>query len=121
LQKGNSSQGRQVKLCERNNSANTTVSEEGGAGGAPGVGAEIPLQPMEKTTVRQAVPMQPMDVHRGTDTHLQPVENPMLEQVNVPEAGCEPVGSPHWNRLLAGPVDLWGEEPTLEQVCWQGL
>ena len=29
--------------------------------------------------------------------------------------------SPQWSRLLAGPVDLWREELTLEQVCWQGL
>ncbi|GAB0185779.1 cAMP-dependent protein kinase inhibitor alpha [Grus japonensis] len=43
------SQKRGVRRCERNNSADTKVSEEGGEGGAPGAGAEIPLQPMEKT------------------------------------------------------------------------
>ncbi|GAB0185306.1 junction-mediating and -regulatory protein-like [Grus japonensis] len=43
------------------NSADTKVSAEGGAGGAPGAGAEIPLQPMEKTMVKQAVPLQPME------------------------------------------------------------
>jgi len=36
-------------------SADTKVSEEGGGGGASGTEAEIPLQPMEKTMVRQAV------------------------------------------------------------------
>ncbi|GAB0176032.1 AN1-type zinc finger protein 5-like [Grus japonensis] len=61
----------------------TKVSEEGGAGGAPGAGAEIPLQPMEKTVVRQAVPLQPMDVDGGADIHLQPMEDPMLEQVDA--------------------------------------
>ncbi|GAB0180767.1 E3 ubiquitin-protein ligase MARCHF3 [Grus japonensis] len=49
---------RGVRRCERNNSADTKVSEEGGAGGAPGTGAEIPLQPLEKTMARQAVPLQ---------------------------------------------------------------
>ena len=31
------------------------------------------------------------------------------------------MGSPRWSRLLAGPVDLWREEPMLEQVFWQEL
>ena len=39
----------------------------------------------------------------------------------MPEGGCDPVGSPHWSRLLAGPVVPWREEPMLEQVCWQDL
>ncbi|KAK4829703.1 hypothetical protein QYF61_006078 [Mycteria americana] len=42
--------------------------------------------------VRQAVPLQPMEVHGGADIHLQPVEDPMLEQVDVPEGGCDPRG-----------------------------
>jgi len=50
------------------------VGEEGGGGGAPGAGAEIHLQPVVKTMVRQAVPLQPMEVHSGADIHLQPVE-----------------------------------------------
>jgi len=37
------------------------------------------------------------------------------------EGGCHPVGSPCYSRLLAGPLDPWREEPTLEQGCWQGL
>ena len=56
--------------CETNNSADPQVTEEGGGGGAPGTGAEIPLQPVGKTMVRQAVPLQPM-------------EDPMLEQVDA--------------------------------------
>ena len=54
-----------------------------GGGGAPGTGAEIPLQPVVKTMVRQAVPLQPMDVHSGADIHLQPVEDPMPEQMDA--------------------------------------
>jgi len=42
------------------NSADPTVSAEGGVGGAPGTGAEVPLQPVEQPMVRQAVPLQPM-------------------------------------------------------------
>jgi len=62
-----------------------------------------------------------MEVHDGADIHLQPVEDPMLEQMDVPEGGCDPVERPPCSRLLAGPVDLWREEPMLKQVCWQGL
>ena len=47
---------RGVRICERNNSGDTKVSEEGEGRGAPGTGAEIPLQPVVKTMVRQAVP-----------------------------------------------------------------
>ncbi|GAB0184633.1 cAMP-dependent protein kinase inhibitor alpha [Grus japonensis] len=45
------------------------------------------------------------------------MEDPMPEEVETPEGGCDPVGSPRWSRLLAGPVDPWREKPTPEQVC----
>ncbi|NXL08435.1 RETR1 regulator, partial [Mesembrinibis cayennensis] len=96
-----------VRTCERNNPADTKVSEEGGGGGAPGARAEISLQPMVKTMVRQAVPLQPMEVHGGADLHLQLVEDPTLEQVDAPKGGCDPMGSLHWSWLLAGPADPW--------------
>ena len=67
----------------RSNSADTKVSEEGGGGGAPGARAEIPLQPMVKTMVRQAVPLQPMEVNGGADIHLQHMEDPTWEQVDA--------------------------------------
>ncbi|GAB0203952.1 AN1-type zinc finger protein 5-like [Grus japonensis] len=76
---------------------------------------------MVKTMGRQAVPLQPMEDDGRADIHLQPMEDPTLEQVEAPEGGCDPVGSPCWSRLLAGPVDPWREEPTLKQVCWQDL
>ncbi|GAB0207243.1 EH domain-containing protein 4 [Grus japonensis] len=112
---------RGVRRCERNNSADTKVSAEGGGGGAPGARAEIPLQPVVKTMVKQAVPLQPMEDDGGAYIQLKPVEDPTPEQVEVPKGGCDPVGSPCWSRLLAGPVDPWREDPTLEQVCWQDL
>jgi len=43
-------------MRERNNSADTKVNEEGGEGGNPGTRVKIPLQPVEKTMERQAVP-----------------------------------------------------------------
>ena len=45
-----------------------SVKKEG-EGGALGARAEIPLQPVGKTMVRQAVPLQPMEVHSGADIH----------------------------------------------------
>ena len=65
-----------MRICERNHSADTKVSEEGGGA----TGAAIPLQSMKKTMVRQVVPLQPAEVHGGADLHLQPVEDLMLEQ-----------------------------------------
>ncbi|PKU46070.1 protein pxr1-like [Limosa lapponica baueri] len=91
----NSNWKRGAKICERNNSAGPKVSEEGGGGGAPGTGAEIPLQPMVKTMVRHSVPLQPMEVNSGTDIYLQPIEDPMPEQADVPEGSCHPLETPH--------------------------
>ncbi|CAM9951837.1 unnamed protein product, partial [Bubo scandiacus] len=54
---------------------------------------------MEKPMVRQAVLLQPMKVHDGTDIHLQPVEDPTLEQDDAPEGGCDPVESPCWSKF----------------------
>jgi len=74
-----------VRQCERNTSVDTKVSKEEGRGGAPGARAEIlPLQPVMKTMVRQAVPLQSMEVHSGADIHLlQSVEHPTPEQGNA--------------------------------------
>ncbi|GAB0176357.1 AN1-type zinc finger protein 5-like [Grus japonensis] len=76
---------------------------------------------MEKTMVRQAVHLQPMEDDGGADIYLQPMEDPMPEQVETPEGGCDVVGSPRWSKLLAGPVAPWREKPPLEQVCWLDL
>ncbi|GAB0184744.1 hypothetical protein GRJ2_000939700 [Grus japonensis] len=116
---------RGVRRCERNNSADTKVSAEGGGGRAPGTGAEIPLQPVEKTMVRQAVPLQPMKDDGRADIHLQPVEDPTLEQVDAqrrlwphgkptleqaPDRTCGLVerGAHAGAGLLAGLVTSWG-------------
>ncbi|GAB0182469.1 AN1-type zinc finger protein 5-like [Grus japonensis] len=56
-----------------------------------------------------------MEDDGGADIHLQPIEDPTPEQVDAPEGVCDPVGSPRWSKLLAGPVDPWREEPTPEQ------
>ena len=50
------------------NSTDTKASE-GGGGGALGARAEIPLQPVGKTIVKQVVPLQPMVVHGGAGIH----------------------------------------------------
>ncbi|PKU40162.1 protein pxr1-like [Limosa lapponica baueri] len=60
---------RSEKNCGRNNLADTKVTEEGGAEGAPGFGAKIPLQPVEKTMVKQIVPTQNTNDHVGEDIH----------------------------------------------------
>ena len=68
---------------ESNNPADTKASEERGGGSAPRTRAEVPLQPVMKTMVRQAVPLQPMEVHCGADLHLQPMEHPTMEKMDA--------------------------------------
>ncbi|KAJ7411169.1 protein pxr1-like [Willisornis vidua] len=79
-----------VRICETNSPAATRVSE---GGRFPVKGAEIPMQSMK--------------VHRGAEIHLQSMEDPTPEEVDVPEGICHTVGSSCWSRLLTGPVDLW--------------
>ena len=43
---------------------------------------------------QQAVPLQPMEVNCGVDAHLQPMEDPMLEQGDAPKDGCDSMGKP---------------------------
>jgi len=62
-----------------------------------------------------------MEAHGGADIHVQPLEDPMPEEVDAPEEGSDPMQYTRCGRLLAGPVDLWREAPMLEQVCWQDL
>jgi len=69
-------EGRGVRIHERNNSADPKVRE---GGGVPSAGAEVHLQPVEKTMVRQAVPLQPVEAHSGADINLQPVDDPTQE------------------------------------------
>jgi len=72
-----------VRICEINSPGDTTVSEEGEEACVPGTGANLPLQPVEKSMVRQAAPLLLMEVYTGADIHLQPMEDPTPEQVDV--------------------------------------
>lgn len=94
-----------MRTCQRNNCADIKVTEEGGD--APGIGVEIPLQPMEKTTVKQI-------------STLQLMKDLMPEQLDMQQQGgsCDLMENICWSTPLAG---LWIQEPTLEQVFWQDL
>ncbi|KAJ7400526.1 hypothetical protein BTVI_104633 [Pitangus sulphuratus] len=70
---------REVRICERNNSADPKVSEDGGGGGAPGIREDAAH---DEDCGEAAVPLQPMEAHCGAQIHQQPVEDPMLEQVD---------------------------------------
>ena len=61
--------------------------------------AETPLQPVVRG---QAVPLQPMEVTGGADAHLQPVEDPTLEQMAAPKEGWNSEGNPCWSSLFLG-------------------
>ncbi|GAB0185424.1 AN1-type zinc finger protein 5-like [Grus japonensis] len=92
---------------------------------------------MEKTMVRQTVPLQPMEDDGGADIHLQPMEDPMPEQVDAPKGGSDfmeahagasswqdlwPCGerSPRQGRFAGRTCDPVGD-PTLEQFGPEGL
>jgi len=102
--------GERSERCERNNSADMKARKEGGGGGIPGARAEIfPLQPLVKTMVRQAVPLQPMEdlMPEQVDAQwrLSPHGEPVLEQ--APGRTCDPTGDPHWSSLFLKDCTLW--------------
>jgi len=128
---------RGVRWSEKNNSADTNVSEEGGRGGARDTRAEsLPLQLVMKTMVRQAVPLQPMEVHGGADLHLSPWKGAYagaggcLKEAVTPWGARTGAGScqdlqtrgersPRRSRSAGRALTLWG--PTLEQPVPEGL
>lgn len=67
----------------RNSSADTKVTEEGGWGSDTGTRAHIPLQPMDKTMMKQAVPLEPTEVHVEQVSTLWATKDPLLEQVDA--------------------------------------
>jgi len=112
-----------VRLCERNCPADTKVSEVGG-GRAPGARAEIPLQPMEKTVVRQAV----LAAHGGPWWSRYPPAAHGGPHAGA--GGCLKEAVTPWGaRAGAGSCqDLWREahtgagcHPVLEQPVPEGL
>jgi len=58
-----------------------------------------------KTTVRQAGPLQSVEVHSGADIHLQPMEGTPHWSRWMPEGDCDPMGSLRWSKLLPGPAE----------------
>ncbi|CAM9379902.1 unnamed protein product, partial [Bubo scandiacus] len=76
--------------------------------------------PMVQPMVRQLCPCSPYWSTMEQIPTCSPWRTPRQSR-GMPEGGCDPVGSPCWSRLLAGPVAPWREEPTLEQVCWAAL
>ncbi|GAB0190813.1 zinc finger and BTB domain-containing protein 5 [Grus japonensis] len=87
---------------------------------------------MEKTMVKQAVALQPMEDDGEQRFHLQPMEDPIPERVEAPEGGCDPweahagadswqdlwpcgQRSPHWSRFADRTCDPVGNP------CWSSL
>lgn len=75
---------REERNNERSKPADTKFSEGGRGGGVPGLGVEMPLQPVEKTMVKQVVPLEPMEVHSGADRHPATPGGPYARAVDVP-------------------------------------
>ncbi|KAJ7404796.1 protein pxr1-like [Willisornis vidua] len=60
----------------------TKVSGEGGEVGSPDARAEVPLQPLVQPMMKELCLCKPMDTQRNAEIHVQPVEEPMPEQLD---------------------------------------
>lgn len=55
--------------------------------------------------------------HGAAEITLQLVKNFMSQKGDVPQGGCDPMGSLHWNKLIGrtcGPMNHYG---TMEHLC----
>lgn len=77
--------GRRVRICKPRGQRR----RRGRRGAAPAAGAVVTLQLRVKTMARQAL-LQTLEVHGGTDIHMQPTEDPTTQQVDVPEGAVCP-------------------------------
>ena len=90
--------------CERNNHADPEFSGEGEGGDSPAARGE-----------RAGCPPEPMEVNGGAEIPLQPVEDPMPEQVAGPGEGRDSVGKPTLEQFVKD-CSLW-EELALEKLA----
>jgi len=116
----------------RNLQTPRSVKEEG-EGSAPGAGAEIPLQSLEKTMMRQPVSLQTKEVHAaaggcpkeaatpwgacagaGSWQDLWPHGERSPHGSRVAGRACDPVGDACWSSLFLEDCTPW-EGPTLEK------
>lgn len=77
---------------------------EGGEGGAPGAEAGVPLHPLEKTMVRQVVPLQPEGSVPEQECRVQPTE---LTAEQVCWQHLWAMGDPCWRSLFLEDCTLW--------------
>ncbi|KAF4801321.1 hypothetical protein TURU_036079 [Turdus rufiventris] len=66
-----------------------------------------------------AVPLQSVKVRDEAEIHLQPMEDPTVEQVD-PKGVCDPVGSLDWSRLLAATCVLMERRAHAGADCLEG-
>jgi len=112
-----------VRRSERNNSADTKVSEEGGGKRCSRCwSTESSLEARDEdhseAGCSPAVHGRSMVEQRSI---CSPWKGHHARAGGCPEEAVTPWGAPCWSRLLAGPVDPWREELMPKQVCWQGL
>ncbi|KAJ7424846.1 hypothetical protein WISP_26390 [Willisornis vidua] len=76
---------------------------------------------MVKTMVRKAVPLRPMEVHNGTDIHLWPLANLMLEQIIihlVDKRKAVGVGFLHGGKVFdTNRIQLWVHSALSEELA----
>ena len=115
-------QDRGARISERNNPEDTKVSEEGGGGRRCSR-----CHSKDSSAARGEDHGEagcPPAAHGGAWWSRYPPAahgGPHARSGGCLKEAVTPWGILRWSRLPAGPADPWREEPTLEQVCWQGL
>lgn len=49
--------------------------------------------------------LQPIEINGGAESHLQPIADPMSEQIAAPEGSCDSGGSLLWRGLSLQPAE----------------
>lgn len=103
-----------VRKCERNSIAHTKVR------GEDSTRTEILLRPMEKTTVKPVVFLQPISPSVRAISTLRPMQDTTPTQVDVPWSKLQPIEIPCCSELLTEAATR-KQEHMQERVFWQKL
>lgn len=123
-----------MKISERSSSADTNVCAEEEGGGVPAAPAEILLQPVVKTMVKQLCPpWRTMWMQRCTCIPWRRTSPKQVDawkeagrdlqthgQSRFPGGTCDPAGKPHWSSLCLKECILWKGDPCYNSsIMWR--
>lgn len=77
-----------MRKSETSSSGDINVTEEGREKVLQTLEQKFPCSPLERTVVREAALLQPMELRGGAEIYMQSMEDPMLKHVDMSGGRC---------------------------------